>query len=392
MLHVTPMKLFNKAYLDVQQKLIKNLSVSYNQLEGFKMMHRSTHICSGKDVTAFSSFIPSYLIKYCITKETRKYAESLNKLIGYPLIANSCNSYQESIIITFLASQPDNLKKILYYAATQAIFKQLPLVIPKSVTILDISQYLNNVQLIQNSYYVIFPQHLDQLILSEPTKAGPILSKSGVLLHPVIADTPSEMQICSLIIRESFINDPPSCVYQPDVAKRKSFIQDLSYAIANDTLDRGTNFLMCEYNQKYISAQPAGVCALTSPPGSTDRFFGKDLSIAAVMLKHLGTNMFKINNPLVECHDKYCGQVDNHAYVAFFGSTIQNKGLGDAALQILEDIAEQVNADLYLENSNSNNLNFYKRRGLVVLEELNFTHDDRSAKCYAMRKDGKKDE
>ncbi|CAL5990959.1 Conserved_hypothetical protein [Hexamita inflata] len=390
MLHVTPMKLFKVAYETVQKDLIPNTAITYKQIEGCKMMHRASHISHDERITGFASFIPSYLIKYVATNDTRKFIKKINGSIQYPLHVNQTNNqFGESIIITFLSASNEELKKVLYFPAVQAIFKQLPLVIPKISTVLDIQSILNNVQLIGDSF-VIFPQDLDQLMLLEPTKAGPILTKSGNLLHPVIMDIDSELEIGSLIMREAFSLDPLSCVYEPNMSKRKNLVQKLAKTIAQDTLDRGTNYLMCQYTPKNASIQQAGVCAITSPPGSTDRFFGKDQSVAPIVFRHLGMHMFSVSKLLNRVHKQHSGQRDNHGYVAMLGSTVQNKGLGNAVLQIPEDIADQVKADFYLENSNTNNLKFYTGRGLVVQEEVEVKYQGRSCMCYAMRKDYQK--
>ncbi|CAL5990987.1 Conserved_hypothetical protein [Hexamita inflata] len=389
MLHVTPMKLFDKAFENVQKRLTVNANVTLQQIEGCKMMHRATHISEGEQITAFASFIPSYLVKHIATSDTKKYVKQLNKQIKYPLKANSIIQYSQSIIVTFLASSKDNLKKVLYLPAVQATFKQLPLVIPRSSTVLNIQQLLNNVQFVGDNY-VIFPQDLDQLMLSEPTKAGPIMSKSGVLLHPIIIDTTAEIQVAQLIIREAFINDPPSSVFQPDVTLKKQFVENTVRTIAEDTLDRGTNYLLCQYSLKNISIQQAGVCVLSSPPGSTDKFFGKDVNAAITMFKHVGMQFLTIAKMMGRVHSQHSGQHDNHCYIAVLGSTVQNTGLGNAILQIPEDIAEQVHADIYLENSNEKNLKFYTGRGLVVQEEVQVKHNGRAAMIYIMRKDYKK--
>ncbi|CAL5990981.1 Conserved_hypothetical protein [Hexamita inflata] len=89
-------------------------------------------------------------------------------------------------------------------------------------------------------------------------------------------------------------------------------------------------------------------------------------------------------------HSQHSGQHDNHCYIAVLGSTVQNTGLGNAILQIPEDIAEQVHADIYLENSNEKNLKFYTGRGLVVQEEVQVKHNGRAAMIYIMRKGYKK--
>ncbi|CAL5990920.1 Conserved_hypothetical protein [Hexamita inflata] len=389
MLRITPMKLFNKAFDAVQKELPVNANITYKLIEGCKIMHRATHIVDGDRITAFASFIPSYLIKYIDTSDTKKHIKTLNQNISYPLSASSTSQYSESIIVTFIGASKENLKKVLYLPAVQATFKQFPLVIPKVSTVLDLQKLLSNVQLIKDNF-VIFPQDLDQLILTEPSKAGPILSKSNVLLHPIIIDTPAELKVCSMIMREAFINDPASCVYQPDVNKRQDFVENLGHMIAKDTLDRGTNYLLCQYNAKNISIQQAGVCALTSPPGSTDRFFGKDINAGITMFKHIGTAVIAVSGILSRVHEQHCGQKDNHGYVAMLGSTVQNTGLGNAVLQIPEDIAEQVNADFYLENSNTKNLKFYTGRGLVLQEQIEVAHEGRSAPYYIMRKDAKR--
>ncbi|CAL5971128.1 Conserved_hypothetical protein [Hexamita inflata] len=195
-----------------------------------------------------------------------------------------------------------------------------------------------------------------------------------------------EIETGALIIGESFANDPLSCIQQPNVVRRKELGQQLAKTLAQDTLERGTNYLLCQYNAKSVSIQQAGVCALTSPPGTTKKFFGDDRHMAKIFFKHLGRHMNIVPNALGKMHSLHCGQHENHGYVAMLGSTIPKSGLGHLVLQIPEDIAEQVNADFYLENSNEKNLKFYESRGLVVQEAVEVKFQDRSTIVYAMRK------
>ncbi|CAL5999920.1 Conserved_hypothetical protein [Hexamita inflata] len=383
MIHITPDELYSSIYKKVQANpALIQFQKEEENLIGLSCMHRTTHCVQNDEIVAFTSYIPTNMLSHVKHRPTYRYIQDLEASISYPLVQDQFSQFSECVLVPFIAFSEQYVRQSLYFASVQAIYKNLPLVIPTRACPYDFSLLRGVVS--NDNYSVIFPRFLPQFILTEPSPAGPFASKTGTLLHPVQIETQIEISQAVLIIQDAFVNDPVYQVYCPNVQKRREMLKDMTVQLARDTGHRGTNFLYCEGG--IFSVQRAQICILGSPPGTKDEFFGSELGYAKVMIKHLGMNYLNIENTFDKMHEECCGHLFKHYYVALLGTSDPGQGLGTVALQIPNDIVQQVTAEIYIDNSNERNLKFYGKEGFQIYGEYVITHKGKQVKAWGMRK------
>ncbi|CAL6061357.1 Conserved_hypothetical protein [Hexamita inflata] len=386
MLHITPEARFQEIFEKLQQKQdVPKGNVVFSQIQGLSSFHRATHIEQDGEICAFSCYIPNYLISSVKCKETKKVLKSILKQVDFPIEQDKTHLYSECILVPYIASLQQHLKQILYLASAQAIFKQIPLVIPKSATQYKLDEIFTNI-ISYATYYVVFPFYISQFITNEPSQAGPFLTKSNIILHPVQIDNEEEYKMASLILQSAFQNDPVFSVYQSNVNKRKEFTRNLSTHVAKTSRQQGTNFLFCPI---YKSAQisNAVTCVLSSPPGQTKQQWGGFMGTAILYVKQLGINAIHLQKCFDILHKKCCGNMNNHYYGAMLGTTQLGMGFGQIANIISLDICDQTGAYFYVENSNESNMKLYQSLGLKVYGKYLIKHKGNNINCWGMRRD-----
>ncbi|CAL6102757.1 Conserved_hypothetical protein [Hexamita inflata] len=384
MLHITPQFRFKEIFDYLQQnKNIVQYEKEYDQIDGLSSFHRATHIEENGEICAFSCYLPSYLISAVKNKQTQRYLRSIADEVDFPIIQNDTHEYSDCIYVPFIASNEQNLPLIMYFAAVQSVFKQLPIIIPKRATPHKLDSIFKKTSQ-RTSYCIIFPVQAEQFITNKPTLAGPLVSKFA-LLHPVQIDNEEEILAACLVLQSSFQNDPLFSVYEQNTIKRAAMIGNIVAHAVRTTTERGTNFLFCPfYIQPKISKAVA--CIVSTPPGGKNPW-GTEPGSMMLMGKQFGTSTLRVCKNFDTLHEKCCGQVENHYYVALIGCTKPGHGIGKAIMSIPMDIAAQVGADFYLENSTQDNTKFYEGLGLKQCGELVLSNNGISATCWALRKD-----
>ncbi|CAL5976450.1 Conserved_hypothetical protein [Hexamita inflata] len=378
-LHITSEHIFQKVFNSVN----KNSDMHLDNIKGLAFMHRSTHLTDDNTFTGFSSFIPSYMINLIKDQDTKKYIESQVQNIKLPIIEDVYNNYEDFIFMPYI-SDSQHISRLVYMAAVQAVYKQLPLIIPSKFNV----QSLLTPNKSLSDFIIYFPSALP-FFLNQPASAvGPIQSKSE-LLHTIYIDRELEMKQAAILTADTFSIDPMYCVFQNNAQKRSIMNADQAYHIVKTTFDRGTNFLFAPFNPKCVSIQQAHTLIFATPPGCTDRFVGEDEGIAKILTEHIGENGDLLLEKLEDMHHECCGLYENHSYISFIATTKQNQGLGGATMLLMEDLADQVEAQMYIECSNADNVLFYEKHGFKTRGILDLINNDRMTKIYGMNRRGK---
>ncbi|CAL5976480.1 Conserved_hypothetical protein [Hexamita inflata] len=380
-LHITSEHIFSKVFNSVNT----NSDMHLDNINGLAFMHRSTHLTVDDTFTGLSCFIPSYMINLIKDQDTKKYIEGQVQSIKLPIIEDVYNNYEDFIFMPYI-SDSQHISRLVYMAAVQAIYKQLPLIIPSKFNVQSLLTPSKSI----NDFIIYFPSALP-FFLNQPASAvGPIQSKSE-LLHTIYIDRELEMKQAAILTADTFSIDPMYCVFQNNAQKRQQMNADQAYHIVKTTFDRGTNFLFAPFNPKCVSIQQAHTFIFATPPGCTDRFVGEDEGFEKIFIEHLGDSEdgYLQAEKFEEMHQQCCGLFENHSYISFIATTKQNQGLGGAAMLLMEDLADQVEAHMYIECSNADNVLFYEKHGFKTKGIFHLIINDRMTKIFGMNRKGK---
>ena len=167
------------------------------------------------------------------------------------------------------------------------------------------------------------------------------------------------------MLSKAFNDDPTWLVIQPLPVPREELIFSVCEQIARHTAKRGMNYLLVK--DKNIYGASAGL--LASPAGYKKGHWGSNWEFVKAFVKgSISPLEIGVSSVLSSIHTENCGDLGNHVYVGWISCSVGSRsgGLGGAIFKIVNNVADQCKAYVYLENSKKSNLGFYGKQGLQV--------------------------
>ncbi len=180
----------------------------------------------------------------------------------------------------------------------------------------------------------------------------------------VIGYTMGDLRIESLIA--AFYHDPLTEFLLPEEesrAKRLSTAIEFLLGLSSSTWSAGTTDRPC-----------AGVIGAASPEEYPPPFFHLMVMLTKLMLKSLSYTPHRVVEQWIRIFHKFEKMHPHqpHWYILVLGvhPDHQGKGLGGRLLRQVLQRADDERVAVYLESSNPNNLDFYRKHGFEVMVEI----------------------